>query len=381
MITVGEFSRLVSAVHAAAVEPEHWVSAMADVSRVCGATGGGIILSDGVTRSVKSASIPPDALQPYMSHYHRVDYVLEAVERSPVGLVHSGKALIELDPRSEFNADWMRPHHMDDGLFVRLTDGPSPTCFLVATLGRNEPFATTERVELVNALVPHLQQALRTQMHLQELRREADDTAGAVDSMPAAVVVVGPRAAVVHANSAAEVMLSRTGGLGVTGGRLRADSVAADADLQRSVAEALGLTDAGARRGSSLLCPRRGVERPLVLHVFPFTSRVRDDCAPRALVVVVDPERRPEPTVEIWRRLFGLTHAESDVAVRVARGQGLAPIADELSLSLATVKTHVQRVFEKTGTHRQAELVRLLLALAPLPPAGGGSDWRVPPGA
>ena len=365
MVTVGEYSRLVSAIHAAAVAPEHWVSAMAAVSRVFGANGGGLILNEGSDRSVKSASIPPDALHDYSTHYHRVDYVLDAVERGPVGLVHSGKALIALNARSEFNADWMQPHHMDDGLFVRLTDGPLPTCFLVAAAGRDEPYATTERVELVNALVPHLQQALRTQTHLQELKREAADAAEAIDCMPAAVLVVGPNSTVVHANTAAEAMLAQSRGLSVGSGSLRAESVSADVDLQGRVTAALGLTDTGERSGSSLLCPRSDSAQPYVVHVFPFTSQRRDDWAPRALVVIVDPERRREPSPQTLRRLYGLTHAEADVAARVGRGQGLTPIADELSLSLATVKTHVQRVFEKTGTHRQAELVRLLLALAP----------------
>jgi DNA-binding CsgD family transcriptional regulator len=50
----------------------------------------------------------------------------------------------------------------------------------------------------------------------------------------------------------------------------------------------------------------------------------------------------------------------------VTRGEGLKPIADELSLSLATVKTHLRHVFDKTGTHRQAELVRLLLTIDPV---------------
>ena len=63
------------------------------------------------------------------------------------------------------------------------------------------------------------------------------------------------------------------------------------------------------------------------------------------------------------RRLYGLTQAEAEVAVRVLRGDGLKPIADELSVSLATVKTHLQHVFDKTDTHRQAELVRLLLTV------------------
>jgi DNA-binding CsgD family transcriptional regulator len=49
------------------------------------------------------------------------------------------------------------------------------------------------------------------------------------------------------------------------------------------------------------------------------------------------------------------------VALRVLGGSGLKPIAEEMSLSLATVRTHLQHVFDKTDTHRQVELIRLLL--------------------
>jgi DNA-binding CsgD family transcriptional regulator len=70
-------------------------------------------------------------------------------------------------------------------------------------------------------------------------------------------------------------------------------------------------------------------------------------------------------SAELLRRVYGLTNAEAAVALHIADGQGIKPIADELSLSTATVKTHLQRVFLKTGTHRQAELVRLLLEIAP----------------
>ena len=55
--------------------------------------------------------------------------------------------------------------------------------------------------------------------------------------------------------------------------------------------------------------------------------------------------------------------AEAEVAVRVLRGHGLPSVAGELRVSLSTVRTHLQRVFQKTGAHRQAELVRLLMEL------------------
>ena len=39
----------------------------------------------------------------------------------------------------------------------------------------------------------------------------------------------------------------------------------------------------------------------------------------------------------------------------------ISEVADELEITLNTARTHLKQVFEKTGTKRQAELVRLLL--------------------
>ncbi|GCE44914.1 two component system response regulator [Rhodococcus wratislaviensis] len=84
-----------------------------------------------------------------------------------------------------------------------------------------------------------------------------------------------------------------------------------------------------------------------------------------ALVLIIDPGREPEPDAAALRRLYGLTNTEAEVALRVLRCEGLHPVADELSVSLTTIRTHLQHVFDKTETHRQAELVRLLLAISP----------------
>jgi DNA-binding CsgD family transcriptional regulator len=67
----------------------------------------------------------------------------------------------------------------------------------------------------------------------------------------------------------------------------------------------------------------------------------------------------------LLKRLFGLTSGEADVALRMLRGDGLKPIAADLALSMATIKTHLHHIFNKTDTHRQAELVRLLLGSIP----------------
>lgn len=125
------------------------------------------------------------------------------------------------------------------------------------------------------------------------------------------------------------------------------------------------------RTGDSTLCERLSGGCPYVVHVVPISQRdatvkwcLTDD-VPAALVIIVESGTIPEPPAELLVRIFGLTDAEASVALGVLSGGGLAAIADDLRISTATVKTHLQRVFGTTGTHRQAELVRLLLTVAP----------------
>ncbi|MCZ8380666.1 helix-turn-helix transcriptional regulator [Mycobacterium sp. CPCC 205372] len=84
---------------------------------------------------------------------------------------------------------------------------------------------------------------------------------------------------------------------------------------------------------------------------------------PAALVTITDPDAEPVPQPQLWHRLYGFTKTESEVASQVMQGASPRDIASELCVSLSTVRTHLQHIFEKTKTHRQGELVRLLLAL------------------
>ncbi|MDQ6702154.1 MAG: helix-turn-helix transcriptional regulator [Pseudomonadota bacterium] len=87
------------------------------------------------------------------------------------------------------------------------------------------------------------------------------------------------------------------------------------------------------------------------------------NCPAAALVLIVDHEREAHLPPADLQEVYDLTAAEAEVAVRVLRGHSLQYVADELRVTLSTVRVHLQRVFEKTGTHRQAELVRLLIEL------------------
>ncbi|MFK0154201.1 helix-turn-helix transcriptional regulator [Streptomyces sp. NPDC090493] len=56
-----------------------------------------------------------------------------------------------------------------------------------------------------------------------------------------------------------------------------------------------------------------------------------------------------------------LTGREKQVIVRVARGMSNPKIGVDLFLSEDTIKTHLRRIYKKTGTHDRAHAVTLLL--------------------
>ena len=62
--------------------------------------------------------------------------------------------------------------------------------------------------------------------------------------------------------------------------------------------------------------------------------------------------------------VFGLTMAEARTALQMTQGGSLDEMAARLGVSINTCKTQLQAAYAKTGTHRQADLLKLLLGLA-----------------
>jgi DNA-binding CsgD family transcriptional regulator len=84
----------------------------------------------------------------------------------------------------------------------------------------------------------------------------------------------------------------------------------------------------------------------------------------RAILFVTDPKRLPVTQPGVLAG-FGLTRAEAAFAIEFVNGHRLQTCAARLGISTTTAKTHLQRIFEKTGACRQADLMRRILASTP----------------
>jgi DNA-binding CsgD family transcriptional regulator len=84
-------------------------------------------------------------------------------------------------------------------------------------------------------------------------------------------------------------------------------------------------------------------------------------------LILLDLDARPEPSPRTLQCLFGLTAAETQLAVELARGHNLLDIARTRRLSRTTIRSQLASLFVKTQTRRQVELVALLGRVAVLP--------------
>lgn len=191
-----------------------------------------------------------------------------------------------------------------------------------------------------------------------------------LDHLAYPLFVITHEATVVHCNFAAQQFIAGRNGLQVKEGRLTPSR-----RMEGSVMDELlhKLSDGSSRshRPGVLKLAARGGGTPKVLLLMPM--RPTPAASPRAarlperllLAAVIDPPSRNLPDEHLVRSVYGLSVAETRIALKLAAGKSLSDIALEGRTSVHTVRTQLKAIFAKTGTSRQAQLALQLASLAP----------------
>ena len=110
-----------------------------------------------------------------------------------------------------------------------------------------------------------------------------------------------------------------------------------------------------------------------MLHVHPVDRHLSDArTGPvAALAVIADTEQGARVDASAMAAALNLTGTESRVAMLLAQGKTVREIAEATGRKESTIRHHVKKMFAKHGLNRQADLVRLVLALAGTPKSAG----------
>jgi DNA-binding CsgD family transcriptional regulator len=221
-------------------------------------------------------------------------------------------------------------------------------------------------------IVPHIRRAVLVGRMFDLKAAEAATFADTLDGLNAGMCLVDAGGRIVHANAAGHAILGLGDVLHAVGGRL----VACDAQVDQTLREIF----AAAGEGDAAL-GTMGITVPMigkdgdryVAHVLPLTSGARRRAGrtyTAAAALLVRKAGLVVPSAfEIIGKVFTLTPTELRVLLAIVEVGGAPEVAEALGVAVTTVKTHLGRLFEKTGTARQADLVKLVAAYAT--PLGG----------
>jgi DNA-binding CsgD family transcriptional regulator len=254
-------------------------------------------------------------------------------------------------------------------------DNRTLTYFIVLRDRTQSPFNESD-CELMAALIPHLDRALKLQRDLGLIefgRSAAFDT---LDSMALGIIIIDADARIKFSNQAAREIVDANDGLRFVGQRLVIDGINGDGirmQAGRLIRSALsGSPPPG--EAFQVIRPSGGEAYPVLVSAL-WGNQLRFGWSmlnePLAIIYIRDPDRPEETRTETLQRLYGITPRQARLAELVATGCSLQHAAKKLGITKVSARQYLKLVFQKTGTHRQAELVRKILQVPPAPKWSG----------
>ena len=272
--------------------------------------------------------------------------------------------------RTAFYREWWRPHRwsLEPITTNLLVDGNAAAILSVSKALDRPAFSSGEK-RLFATLAKHLVRGFELQRRLYPLTLASENALTGLGKLPQGLLIVDAEARLVFANGTARALLDAGDGLRVESGAMVTARDASSEQILHRLIAACGTEPGAASFSGGEVAVRRGAGRlPLNLLVMPIKpetattfipwSRPR---RPAAVLIISDPEMETRARAERLRERFAFTRAEAAFALEIVKGDGRKAAADRLGITVGTARSHLTRIFDKTGSRRQAELVRLLL--------------------
>ena len=375
----GLFERILTSLHASALDDARWPGVSALIDEACGSKGNMLVSGDGGTqedvdilfaRYCYRGQRHREWEREYFEVYHGLDERVPRLRQlADSRVVHVDEVYTGEERKTSVVYNEMLGRSDTGNCLHARLNGPDGSRLVWTSADPVDGDGwTSERVGTLKRLLPHLRQYGRVRHALVGARALGASMVELLDNVRVGVIQLDRRARVAEANDRARTLLRQGDGLWDEDGSLRASLPEEDVQLQALLARALRFVGGTGASGSMLVSRAKSRSR-LVVHVNPVSEGGGGRWRSRmgALVLAVDPADRTGIDLERIREALGLTRAQSQVAVLLAEGKTIDDVALETGRSRTTVKWHIRNIYAKHGLSRQMELAQLVLSLAEVP--------------
>lgn len=366
------FSETIGAIYDCALDPGGWERALFSIRDLLNGLNAQLVLVDLQRKRpllMKSVGIPPEWLERQNDHQTE----LADWERLPQALalpldepqVRSLHLPPELTAASRYAREWCEPQGIVDAIALVLMHDTARHAQVGVGRHKSAGLITPREIALARMLAPHVRRVVTISNMLDVRTFEVDIAHELFDAIQAGVVLVDERGRIHYANARAQEMLRAASPIRSAAGILQANDQSTTSELLHAIGlAALGDAPVGA---SGLAVKLARIDAPpAIASVLPIgASRTRPQLEPRVKAAVfigaLDDGRSRAATMAA---AFALTPMETQVLSVLLAGCSLTEGAARLGIARSTAKTHMEKLFAKTGVSRQGDLIRLALSLS-----------------
>jgi len=214
-------------------------------------------------------------------------------------------------------------------------------------------------MERLQELTPVLRNAASLQVRLIEIGWRSPIGNGRFDDLGTGVIFTDAGGEVVETNRTAERILRIADGLTIRDGQICARRNFETAKLASLIASASASGSGSDLSAGCMLVARDCGRSSYIVRVAPVRAGLASHDPPMAMILVSVPDRNRISEREL-AELYGLTPAESRIAIALAQGKRLTALAVESELQITTLRTQLSSILKKCEVERQSDLVRLI---------------------
>lgn len=266
-------------------------------------------------------------------------------------------------PRSAFTREWLQAQGLHDVL-IGVLDLPSGAMeVVVLARSRRRGHFRADGKSHFAALLPHLHRRRAVATQARSSNRVQSAAATALEGIALGVALIRSDGSVVFANAAANAVINNGDILSLSTGALSLGQPGRRGRFRELLTRLAAMVKDGEQPAvQAISVPRPSRQRPVSVLVWALADAADAGLdEPVAVVFIDDPETPGEIDPARLCDLYGLSRAEARVAALLGQGHRLDEAAQILGVAYETVRKHLKQIFSKTGTDRQAELVRMLV--------------------
>jgi DNA-binding CsgD family transcriptional regulator len=358
---------IVEDIYDSTFEPGLTKQTLSRIAEFTGAQAAALVVKDatGSFQCSRSVGISAPYTKSYLDIYGRFDPA-HAIRLFDTGGLHSTDDWLPLEEfhKTRFYNEWSRPQRLQDAACVLLDK--SADGFAYIGMATNKPVDDRLRRRLT-PIIPHLMRAVLIGQVLEQQARITSPIEHTLDELKAATFLLNGAGHITHINESGRDILCRNDFLRIERGRLAATDPKLNRILRDAIAAAV-LGDAATQSESMTLPFVAQNGEHFVGHILPLTAGRRRKTGvaydATAVLFVSRASLDAPAAADIVKKVFKLTPAELRVLLAVVEFGGVSDTARNLDVAESTVKTHLGRIFAKTDTRRQAELVKLVAAFS-----------------